>query len=173
MILKLKHISIGLVVLLLLVSVSYHWLVPTRLQQAPTVNFKIVDGRSLNLEQLRGRPVLVVFWATSCESCIKEMPHLIALYQELAPRGLEIIGVAMAYDPPNQVMEMRQRIPIPYPIAIDVQSKIASAFGDVRLTPTTFLIDPQGQVAIQKTGLLDIKDLQSRIKSMLPTSPGG
>jgi hypothetical protein len=79
----------------------------------------------------------------------------------------------MAYDPPNQVMEMRHRIPIPYPIAIDVQSKIASAFGDVRLTPTTFLIDPQGQVAIQKTGMLDMKELRSKLQSMLPASTGG
>jgi thiol-disulfide isomerase/thioredoxin len=171
--LKHKHVSFALVVLLLLLSLGYHWLVPTRLQQAPTVNFKIVDGRSLNLEQLRGRPVLVVFWATTCESCIKEIPHLIDLYKELAPRGLEIIAVAMAYDPPNQVMEMRQRIPIPYPIAIDVQGKIAQAFAEVRLTPTTFLIDPQGQVVIQKTGLLDMKEMRSKLQSMLPASTGG
>ena len=116
---------------------------------------------------------MLAFWATTCESCIKEMPHFIELYQELAPRGLEIIGVAMAYDPPNQVMEMRQRIPIPYPIAIDVESKIASAFGNVRLTPTTFLIDPQGQIVIQKTGILDMKELRSRLQSMLPASTGG
>ena len=171
--LKLKHVSIGLVALMLLLSIGYHWLVPKKLHRAPEVNFSIVDGRSLSLEQLRGRPVLVAFWATTCESCIKEIPHLIDLYHEFSPRCLEIIAVAMAYDPPNQVMEMRQRIPIPYPIAIDVQGKIASAFGDVRLTPTTVLIGPQGQVAIQKTGMLNMKEMRSKLQSMLPTSTGG
>jgi thiol-disulfide isomerase/thioredoxin len=171
--LKLKHVSFGLFALLLLLSVGYHWLVPKGIQQAPEVSFNIVDGRTLSLSQLTGRPVLVVFWATTCESCIKEIPHLIDLYKELAPRGLEIIAVAMAYDPPNQVMEMRQRIPIPYPIAIDVQGKIAQAFAEVRLTPTTFLIDPQGQVVIQKTGLLDMKEMRSKLQSMLPASTGG
>ena len=171
--LKLKHVSFGLVALLLLLSVGYHWLVPKHIQQAPEVSFNIVDGRTLSLSQLKGRPVLVVFWATTCESCIKEIPHLIDLYHEFSPRGLEIIAVAMAYDPPNQVMEMRQRIPIPYPIAIDVQGKIARAFADVRLTPTTFLIGPQGQIVIQKTGMLDMKKMRSKLQSMLPTSTGG
>jgi peroxiredoxin len=171
--LKLKHVSIGLVALTLLLSAGYHWLVPTKLQQAPEVNFKIVDGRTLSLSQLKGRPVLVVFWATTCAGCIKEIPHLIELYHEFAPLGLEIIGVAMAYDPPNQVMEMRQRKQIPYPIALDIQGNIAGAFGDVRLTPTTFLIDSQGQVVIQKTGMLNMARLRHRLQSMLPAAPGG
>ena len=98
---------------------------------------------------------------------------MIELYHELAPHGLEIIAVAMAYDPPNQVMEMRQRKQIPYPIALDIQGKVARAFGDVRLTPTTFLIDSQGQVAIQKTGMLNMARMRHRLQSMLPASQGG
>ena len=171
--LKLKHLSLGLVALMLLLSLGYHLFVPKKLLQAPMVDFKIVDGRTLSLSHLTGRPVLVVFWATSCESCIKEIPHLIQLYQEFAPRGLEIIGVAMAYDPPNQVMEMRQRKQVPYPIALDIQGEIARAFGNVQLTPTSFLIDPQGQVAIQKTGTLDMKKLHSDLQSMLSAPTGG
>ena len=131
------------------------------------LEFKIVDGRTLNLKQLQGRPVLVVFWATTCPGCIEEMPHLIELYQDLAPRGLEIIAVAMAYDPPNQVMEMRQRKQIPYPIALDVQSKVATAYGDVQQTPTIFLIDPQGRVVQQTIGRLNIAQLRADLHSML------
>ena len=171
--LKLKDVLIGLFALTLLLSAGYYWFSPTELQQAPKVDFKIVDGRTLSLAQLKGHPVLVVFWATSCVGCIKEMPHLIELYHELAPRGLEIIAVAMAYDPPNQVMEMRQRKQIPYPIALDVQGKVAKAFGDVSLTPTTFLIDSQGQVAIQKTGMLNMARMRQKLNSMLPASQGG
>jgi len=171
--LKLKGVLPGLFTLTLLFSVGYYWFNPAELQQAPEVNFKIVDGRTLSPSQLKGQPVLVVFWATSCVGCIKEMPHLIELYQELAPRGLEIIAVAMAYDPPNQVMEMRRRKQIPYPIALDIQGDVASAFGDVRLTPTTFLIDSQGQVAFQKTGMLNMIRMRQKVLSMLPASQGG
>lgn len=171
--LKFKDVFIGLFALILLICVGYYWFSPTELQQAPMLDFKIVDGRTLSLSQLKGQPVLVVFWATSCVGCIKEMPHLIELYQELAPRGLEIIAVAMAYDPPNQVMEMRRRKQIPYPIALDIQGDVASAFGDVRLTPTTFLINSQGQVAFQKTGMLNMIRMRQKVLSMLPASQGG
>ena len=171
--LKLEHVLISLFALTVLFSAGYSWFSPTKLQQAPQVDFKIVDGRTLSLAQLNGYPVLVVFWATSCAGCVQEMPHLIDLYHELAPHGLEIIGVAMAYDPPNQVMEMRQRKQIPYPIALDIQGKIASAFGDVRLTPTTFLIDSQGQVVTQKTGMLNMARMRQTLQSMLPASQGG
>ncbi len=171
--LKLKGVLTGLFALTLLFSVGYYWFNPAELQQAPEVDFKIVDGRALRLTQLKGQPVLVVFWATSCAGCIKEMPHFIELYHELAPRGLEIVAVAMAYDPPNQVMEMRQRKQIPYPIALDIQGDVARAFGDVRLTPTTFLIDSQGQVVSQKTGMLNMARMRQKLDSMLPAAKGG
>ena len=166
--LQLKDGLIGLLALTVLSGAGYYWLTPAALQQAPDVDFKIVDGRTLKLEQLKGHPVLVVFWATSCVGCIKEMPHLITLYHDLAPHGLEIIGVAMAYDPPNRVMEMRQHRQIPYPIALDIQGKVARAFGDVQLTPTTFLIDPHGQIATRKTGMLNMPGIRQQLQSMLP-----
>ena len=168
--LKLKDVFIGLFALTLLFGAGYYWFSPTELQQGPEVEFKIVDGRKLSLAQLKGHPVLVVFWATSCVGCIKEMPHLIELYHELAPRGLEIIAVAMAYDPPNHVMELRQRRQIPYPIALDIQGDVARAFGDVRLTPTTFLIDSKGQVVTQITGMLNMARMRQKLISMLPAS---
>jgi len=166
---KMKHKAAGfsLIGLVLLFVAGYYWLNPVELQAAPAVDFKIVDGRTLNLKQLQGHPVLVVFWATSCPGCIQEMPHLIELYHELAPRGLEIIAVAMAYDPPNQVMEMRQRKQIPYPIALDVQGEVATAYGNVQQTPTTFLIDPLGRVVQQTIGRLNMVQLRAELHSLL------
>jgi peroxiredoxin len=166
---KRKELGFGLIALILLFAfaVGYYWFNPPGLLAAPNVDFRIVDGRTLNLKQLQGQPVLVVFWATTCPGCIEEMPHLIELYNDLAPRGLEIIAVAMAYDPPNQVMEMRQRKQIPYPIALDVQSKAALAYGDVQQTPTTFLIDPQGRVVKQTIGRLNMAKLRADLHSML------
>lgn len=164
-----KYLGIGLIILALCLACGFYWFSFVRPVMAPTIAFKIVDGRTLTLNQFQGQPVLVVFWATTCPSCVTEIPHLTTLYQDLAPQGLEIIAVAMPYDPPNQVMEMRQRKQIPYPIALDVQGKVAMAFGDVQQTPTAFLINPQGQIAQHAIGRLNLTQLRITLQSMLAT----
>jgi peroxiredoxin len=156
--------SIALVVVLAFAAV---WLMPGGSRQAPPLAGQTLDGRTLTLEQLRGKPVLVTFWATTCPSCIEEIPHLTALYRELNPKGLEIIGVAMAYDPPEQVRTLAKQRQIPYPIVLDQQARIAEAFDQVRLTPTTVLISPEGRIAQYQLGLLDIPKLRGAIEKML------
>lgn len=172
---KSRDMIIAVVVVLLLGALGWLWFTPSGLQKAPELSFKDVEGQSMSLEayQRQGRPVLITFWATSCPGCIKEMPHLIELYHELAPKGLEIIGVAMAYDPPNHVMQMREERNIPYPIVLDIDSKIARAFGDVKLTPTSFLINPQGRIVHHKIGEMDMDKLHKRIVAMLDQSAQG
>lgn len=164
-----NYLGIALIILALCLAGGFYWLSFVRPVMAPAIAFKFVDGRTLKLSQLQRQPVLVVFWATTCPSCVKEIPHLVELYQDLSPQGLEIIAVAMAYDPPNQVMEMRQRKQIPYPIALDIDGKVAMAFGDVQQTPTTFLINLQGQIEQQTTGRLNLAQLRTKLDSMLVT----
>ena len=122
---------------------------------APAVAFTLLDGRTLALAELRGRPVLVNFWATTCPTCVAEMPELVALYQELRPRGFELIAVAMPYDPPNQVQDFVRKEGLPFPIGLDVQAQVVAAFDNVRYTPTAFLIDPAGDIVYRHTGKLD------------------
>jgi peroxiredoxin len=143
------------------------WFMPAGLRQAPPLVGQTLDGRTLTLEDLRGQPVLITFWSTTCPSCIEEMPHLVELYQELNPKGLEIIGVAMAYDPPAQVRALVEHRQLPYPIVLDTQSRIARAFDDVRLTPTTVLISPQGRIAQYWLGPLDLPKLRDTLQRML------
>ena len=95
------------------------------------------------------------------------MPHLIELYRDLNPKGLEIIGVAMSYDPPEQVRALAQQRQIPYPIVLDSQAQIARAFDNVRVTPTTVLISPEGRIVQYRLGLLDMPKLRETIESML------
>lgn len=95
------------------------------------------------------------------------MPHLIELYEEFRDRGFELIGVAMAYDPPNRVLELASQRRLPYSIALDLDSSLASAFGDVKLTPTSFLIAPDGKIIRHKVGEMDIIDLRQRIEDLL------
>lgn len=130
---------------------------------APETTFSTITGKKIALHELRGKPVIVTFWATDCASCIKEIPHLIKLYQNYHDRGLEIIAVAMSYDPPNHVLDMTKALQLPYHVALDMQAENAHAFGDVSLTPTTFLITPDGNIALQKTGLFDLNEMNTQL----------
>lgn len=162
-----KETVIAVTVLTVILISAAVWFIPTGLREAPPLAGQTLDGRTLTLEQLRGKPVLVTFWATSCPSCIEEMPHLVNLYRDLNPKGLEIIGVAMAYDPPEQVRALVKQREIPFPIVIDSQERIAQAFDNVRLTPTSVLISPQGRIVHYRLGLLDMPKLRDAIQEML------
>ena len=162
-----KEDFIGLFTVLISAGIIWAWLTPSGLSIAPDVTFKIIDGRKIELKKLQGQPVLVAFWATTCVGCIRELPHLVALYEELAPQGLEIVGIAMSYDPPNQVLEMSKRKQIPYPIALDIDGSVANAFGNIMLTPTSFLIAPDGTIVKHKIGEMDMEKIKDDIIVML------
>lgn len=164
---KTKDIAIAAFAVVLIAVLAYVWFTPSGLKPAPALNVTTLAGEKISLQQLQGRPVLVTFWATTCPGCIKEMPHLVELYNELRPQGLEIIGLAMAYDPEDQVREMVRLKQLPYKIALDHDGAAARAFGDVKLTPTSFLIDPNGRIVQQKLGEMDMDALHNRILGML------
>jgi peroxiredoxin len=145
-------------------------LIPDDLDKAPDISLNFIDGRSIEFNSLQGKPLLVTFWSTTCSKCIQEMPHLIELYEELNKNGFEIIGIAMSYDPPNRVVELSERKNIPYPIALDIDGSASKAFGNIDVTPTSFLIGPQGNIVQQKTGELNIEDLRIKIKELLHTN---
>lgn len=127
--------------------------------QAPDVTFTTIEGKKLKMTELKGKMVLVNFWATSCSGCIKEMPELIATYNQYQPKGLELVAVAMSYDPPSHVLNYSQKNKLPFPVMHDSYEEIASKFKDVRLTPTTYVINKQGQIVKQILGVIDFKDL--------------
>lgn len=133
----------------------------------PDAPLHLLDAAPTRLADLRGHPVLLTFWATSCPGCIEEIPLLVELHNTYGPRGLKVIGVAMSYDPEPQVRSLRERMAIPYPIALDRDGAASAAMGKVRLTPTTFLLDPQGQVVYQKIGIFDLGKVKGLIEGML------
>jgi peroxiredoxin len=146
---------------------GYLLMTPARISTSPDISVMGIDGNELRLADYRGRPLLITFWSTTCPSCIGEMPHLIKLYREFASQGLEIIGIAMAHDPPSHVLAMRESRQIPYPIALDIHSEAASAFGNVRITPTTFLVAPDGRIVLHRIGTLDMEQLRHDILNMI------
>ncbi len=127
--------------------------------QAPTVTFITIDGKKISMADLKGKVVLVNFWATDCPGCIKEMPDLIKTYNDYKTKGFEIISVAMPYDPPAQVLNYTRQKALPFPVMHDGFSEITQAFGGVNLTPTAFIFDKQGKRLQRTIGELDFPKL--------------
>ncbi len=134
---------------------------------APAATFTTLEGKRISLESLRGKVVLVNFWATSCPGCIKEMPALVQTYQQYKNKGFEIVAVAMSYDPPNYVLNFAQTRQLPFPVALDVDGAHARAFGNVQLTPTSFIVGKDGSVLEQKIGDLDFVKLKALLDKQL------
>lgn len=142
------------------------WLV-TRPRPAPDVQLTLLNGTQPRVADLRGRVVLVSFWSTTCAPCMEEMPTLIEFHRRNAPRGLMTVAVAMKHDRPDMVLGMSQRRQFPFDVALDVQGEVAQAFFNTEVTPTKYLIDPQGQVVRTHVGRTDFADLQQRIDALL------
>ena len=167
-----RAIFMSLLVLLVIAATGYYRFMSPRLVNVPDISLQSVDGKELRLPAYRGKPLLVTFWSPTCPPCVKEIPHLVELYRELAPRGLEIIGITMAYDPPDQVLAMRKSRGITYPVALDIHAAAANAFGDVRETPNSFLIGPDGRIARHKVGKLDMARMRREILAMMAQQQG-
>ncbi len=152
---------------LVLVAGITTWFMWRPVQAAPDVTFSTIDGRTFTMQDLRGKVVLVKFWATSCVTCVKQMPDNISHYEAYASKGYETIAVAMQYDPANYVLNFAQTRQLPFPVALDSQGKIALAFDDVRLTPTAFLIDKQGNIIKRYLGDYDKAQFQATVEKAL------
>lgn len=164
---KLKEILIATAALGILGALTFVWLSPTGVP-APNIRMVTTQNQVIRLAELRGHPVLVTFWATTCPTCVAEIPHISRLYRRFGPKGLHVIGVSMYYDPPSQVVKMIKRRDIPYPVVTDVTKKIVQAFHMQRIvTPTSYLIAPNGRIVLQKVGFLDMNSLRARIQRML------
>lgn len=136
-------------------------------EPAPPVSYTLLDGQKGTLDQLRGRVVLVNFWATSCATCVKEMPQIIATHEKFEQSGYDTIAVAMSYDPPAYVASFAESRKLPFKVVIDNTGHIAKEFGNVQLTPTTFLIDKRGGIVKRYVGEPDFATLQTLVQTLL------
>ena len=136
-------------------------------QAAPEVSYVNLKGEKISSESLRGKVVMVNFWATSCSTCVAEMPQMVATYNKFHAQGLEFVAVAMSYDPPNYVLNYAETRQLPFHVALDVQGKLAQAFGDVKLTPTTYVIDKQGNILKRYVGQPSFTELHALLAKAL------
>lgn len=134
---------------------------------APVFSYTLLDGKTSTSEQLRGKVVVVNFWATTCAVCVREMPRFVATHEKFRAHGLETLAVAMSYDPPARVAHYAEIRKLPFGVVIDNTGAIAKGFGNVQATPTTFVIDRQGGIVKRYVGEPDFLDLQALVESLL------
>lgn len=159
----------GILLLAVIAGVfAFFWLAPDDgLQAAPDFDMTTIDGEQLGSNQLDGKPYMVVFWATDCPGCVKEIPHLNALYNEFGDQGFKVIAVAMPHDELPLIKTMRDQKAMDYEIVFDTDGMIAKTFGGVIVTPTNFLISPEGKIALHKMGEFDTDEVHQLISNML------
>ena len=136
-------------------------------KKVPEIAVNSITGEAIKLYQVKNNFTIINFWATDCPGCIKEMPGLTNVYNQLKGQGLQIIAVSMSYDPPNQVLNFTQKNKIPFPVVLDVDGQIARSFGQIRLTPTSILIDKNGKIIDKVIGELDFNKLNALLKKHL------
>lgn len=134
---------------------------------APPSTFVLLDGSSHTTADLKGKVTLVNFWATSCTTCVAEMPQIVATHDKFKARGYETIAVAMQYDPPSYVVNFAETRKLPFKVAIDNTGAVARAWGDVKLTPTTYIVNKQGEIVKRYVGAPDFAELHKLIEKLL------
>ena len=134
----------------------------------PPMSLPGLDGKPVAVPAAyAGRPLLINVWASWCGPCIKEMPDLVKTYERHAPRGFELIAVAMAYDPPEYVANYTRKHGLPFKVVLDKDGSIAAAFGGVKLTPTAVVIDKRGRILSRFFGEPDFGSLRAVIEREL------
>ena len=146
------------------------WFALVQKSVAPEASFKTIKGEVVTTADLRGKVVLVNFWATSCEVCVHEMPEIVRTYVKYRDRGFETVAVAMSYDPPNRVLEYTDKNALPFKVALDVSGELARRFGDVSMTLTTFVIDRRGRIVARILGEPDFGALHALLEARLGES---
>jgi peroxiredoxin len=136
-------------------------------EPAPAVDYVLLNGQAASSQQWAGKVMLVNFWATSCATCVKEMPQVVATHNKFKARGFDTVAVAMSYDPPAFVARFAETRGLPFAVAIDNTGKIAQAFGQVQMTPTTFLINKRGEIVKRYVGEPDFAALHGLIEQLL------
>lgn len=123
-------------------------------------------GQPVAFERWRGKPLVVNFWATWCPPCVQEMPELSKIRDEFAPKGTEIVGIAI--DSPSAVREFAVRKPVSYPLVIGGMggTELVRRFGNPSgALPYTVLIGRDGRVAWRHMGLVSPDDLRAALRT--------
>lgn len=133
---------------------------------APDFDLPTIDGKSLKLSDLRGKAVLLNFWATYCGPCKIEMPWFVEMQKEYGPQGFQVVGVAMDDASTEDIAKFAREIGVNYPVLIGKDS-VADSYGGVSVLPTTFFVDRDGKLIAREFGLQGRSVFVDHIKKAL------
>jgi peroxiredoxin len=136
-------------------------------QPAPGVRISALSGETFSISELRGKVVLVNFWGTYCTDCIREMPKLVEAHNKFALRGYETVAIAVRHDNPDRVVQFAAKHALPFKVAVDSSGQIGKEFGNVRITPMSFLIDKEGRVLWRYVGEPDWAEFHRLVEQAL------
>ena len=163
---KIIYASVAAVAL----AVGAYVFVGTGVTTAPESTFVLLNGSKVNTSSFKGKVTLVNFWATSCTTCVAEMPQIVSTYDKYKNKGYDTLAVAMSYDPPAYVVNFAETRQLPFKVAIDNTGSVAKAWDDVKLTPTTYIVNKQGQIVKRYVGKPDFAELHVLIEKLLAAS---
>jgi thiol-disulfide isomerase/thioredoxin len=135
-------------------------------KKAEDFSLKTASGSTIQLSKLRGKVVLVNFWATWCGPCRAEIPDFSEVYKKYRAKGFEIIGISLDQDGWNSVSSFVKKYGIPYPVVLG-DGKVVDQYGGFEFIPTSFLVDQQGNIVDQHTGAWSKAVLEKKLKGLL------
>ena len=134
-------------------------------KQAPDFTRQDLNGHAVHLAGLRGKVVLLNFWATWCAPCQVEMPTFSAWQRQYGPRGLEVVGVSMD-DSAASARRVVARLKVDYPVAMG-DAQLGMRYHGVLGLPLTFLIDRNGVIRARFQGVTDAKVIEKQVQTLL------
>ena len=139
----------------------------TSVTTAPNATFKTLAGKQFDTASLKGQVTLINFWATSCTTCVKEMPMMTEVFNTYNSKGYRMVAVAMDYDTPAFIANFVESRKLPFDVVHDVDGSIAKAFEGTKLTPTSYLIGKDGKVAKRYVGEPKHDEFKAAIEALL------
>ena len=138
---------------------------------APDFTLEQLDGKSMRLSDLRGKAVLLNFWATWCGPCKIETPWLVELQNQYGHDGLQVVGVEMGDDGKDEITKFMKDMGMNYPVLIGKEA-VGEAYGGVPALPETFFIGRDGKIVDKIIGLKGKGEIEDSIKKALDTPAG-
>jgi len=138
---------------------------------APDFTLETLDGKSVSLSSLRGKAVVVNFWATWCGPCKIETPWLVELQNQYGAQGLQIVGVAMDDSGKDEIARFAKDMGMNYPVVLGKEA-VGDAYGGVPALPESFFIGRDGKIVDKIMGLEGRSEIEDAIKKALNTQAG-